>query len=140
MIQRTPWVSRWGYNPDGWNIDDDDFDGEGDRSGLPGLSLVASAVACWLTAPGASSADVASVFNLPQSLADEIASTKVEEPASIDSAIQTWSLLQGGTTYLAEAAEVFRLPFDMIERLVEGHMWMFVREDLLGRYIGHDGC
>ncbi len=140
MTVRVPWVTRWGDDPDSWNVDDADYGEGGDGSGLPGLTLVAAAVSCWLAAPGACRAAVASVFNLPAALAGDLAAVSVAAPADIAQAIQTWSLLQGCRVPVAEAAAVFELPPDVVERLVGAHPWMFVEHAGAERFIGHDGC
>lgn len=60
----TPWIDRFGTDPDSWNIDD---------AGLPGLGLMAQAVIqfCFIwEGEGASIDEIACAFNMPIELVD----------------------------------------------------------------------
>ena len=148
----TPWVTRWGHDDDSWNHEDpDDFEvadaSDSDGSGNPGRSLVGAAVARWaLNNPqSAGKTDViAAIFNLPLSMAEDIAVHGDFRPARLGPAIQVWSALQNqfGETPVAACATALNVPPPEIIRAVEDHPWMFLsgpRDDLMKLMIEHDG-
>lgn len=130
-VERSPWVTRWGADPDSWNIEEADEDGGSDGSGFPGRDLVGEAVARWgLTQPAEpTAAIVAAVFNLPIDLASEAMGF---EPGRLSNALQVWSGLQGhGATDVSvgQAAVAFHLAPALIAEAVEAHAWMFLSGD-----------
>lgn len=140
---KTPWVTHWGREDDGWNIielsDDSpeaDADGElSDGSGMPGRWLVGQAVARWsLTQPVAPTAEiVASIFNLPLGLAADAMGVLLHSASgSLSSAVQVWSALQHADARdvtVGEAALAFHLSPAAIVDAAANHYYLFLRGD-----------
>ena len=134
----APWATGWGADSWTWNVEEDDDGREGD--GMPGLGLVAGAVSLWLEGrPSASADDVASVFNLPLHMADDVMPGCGVSACTLGEAVQVWSILNGGDSRVDTACVVFGRPPSEIIAAVEEHAWMMVERRGDALCIGHEG-
>lgn len=139
-----PWVTHWGEDSWSWNVDLDDDDGDGgggvERDGMPGRALVAGAIALWGSAGSpVSPAIIASVFNLPLVLAEDVMPSGRFAPCDLAEALQVWSLLCAGDSSVETACVVFgRSPRAVLDA-VETHPWMYVESRAGSLCIGHEG-
>lgn len=133
-----PWVARWGEDPWSFNVDAEDDGSGGD--GMPGRAMVAGAILRWArTAPDATPADAAMVFNLRPSFAEDAMRPDLFSPSSLAEAVQTWSALVAEPTSVALASAVFGVPPWEILEAVRGHYYMFVEIRDGVPFIGHEG-
>ncbi|UZW55539.1 hypothetical protein NUH86_01670 [Sphingobium sp. JS3065] len=144
MIGETngPWVTRWGADPDSWNIHDPEDDEDSDGSNMPGRTMVREAVAFWAAAqPVQPTAEVvASVFNLPLHLAEDAMGE--ESIADVPDAIQVLTGLRHADYTVGEVAAVLLMPPGDVVAAVDRHPWMFLtgdRADIAAMLIEHDG-
>jgi len=154
----TPWVTRFGDDPDTWNLGDDDPDGEegGECTGLPGINCVANAVGTWRQILGEPLLveRVALVMNLPADLAGlaletapkvmrytngEAVEVSNDELADL---LMTWIALRGREASVAEAATTFDVHATRVMEAAGAGLWLYLcgdRDDLTNLMIGCDG-
>jgi hypothetical protein len=152
MVDKGPWVTEFGEDGHGWNIHDDDAEGDGEGSGLPGKYLIGEALGTFADCWGAYDVETAArVFNLPPALIEPVAAPGPYESDPEDVGLDDLGVtvqvlsatrMQWGTMTVAEAAKLLNQHPVRIVEAVSAHCWMFVfgdRDDFTKLWIEHEG-
>lgn len=131
MLKVEPWVTRYGPDPDSWNLGEDLDDGDGSNN--PGINVVAETIAFYLAQnPNAdrSPEALADIICIPVDMVQPALDCQAE-PLDPKNAFLNWVGLRGnGDTTVADISMVFMLePAVVMQHVKEGY-WSYLSGDI----------